>query len=375
MAMNDEPRMAAAGWGPGGGAPAGGGGWGQPPGQPPGGGWGDPPGGPPGGAPPLGGWGGQDQGQWGQQPQAPQQQGWGQQAPYQQPYQQPAQGYGQAPYGAASGQQIGFTYGGTGGELFKELFVGALLTMITFGIYGPWFIVRLLKYFSSKTIAGPTGRGNLQFSFQGDGGGLFGTIIVGYLLTAVTFGIYAPWFICKLAAYMCDHATATAPDGTQYRLRFKGEGATLFGTMIVGALLCMVTAYIYMPWFMCKMRKFYAQNTEIVENGQVVGGFDFVGEGATLFGTFIVGVLLTGVTFGIYASWFHCNLSRFWAQNLRVSYQGRTFVGDFHGDGGELFVIRLVGGLLTAVTLGIYSFWYMTNLFKFNTEKHTFRPI
>jgi len=34
--------------------------------------------------------------------------------------------------------------------------------------------------------------------FLGTGGQLLVTLLVGYLLTIITAGIYGPWFICKL---------------------------------------------------------------------------------------------------------------------------------------------------------------------------------
>ena len=271
------------------------------------------------------------------------------------------------------GGEIRLGYIGEGSELFGKMFVGYLLTMITFGIYLPWFICSMLEYLSSKTSAGPTQKGQLQFKFQGEGSSLFGLMFVGYLLTALTIGIYAPWFMCKLARYMAENSVAVAQDGTQYKLRFTGEGGDLFGTAFVGYLLTMITFGIYLPWFICKMRKWFMSHTQIDENGQPVGAFDFVGEGGELFGKWIVGVILTVLTIGIYKSWFDCVLSKFNAQNTRMTYRGAVYTADFNGQGGELFVLRLVGGLLTAITFGIYMFWYMTNLIKFNVSNHVIR--
>ena len=279
---------------------------------------------------------------------------------------------GMAP-GAAGEVRLGYV--GTGGELFGELFVGWLLTMITFGIYTPWFICKMHRYLSSKSSVGPTQKGVLKLQFVGEGGKLFVVYIVNVLLTMITFGIYGPWAACKLTKWFAEHSVAVAPDGSQYKLRFNGEGGSLFGVWIVGALLMMVTFYIYTPWFMCKLRKWFYTHTQIEENGQPAGQLDFVGEGGDLFGTWIGGVLLTIITLGIYGAWFECNLSRFWLQNTRVGVRGAVWSGDFTGQGGDLFILKLVGGLLTSITLGIYSFWYMTNLIKFHVEHHVFRRI
>ena len=45
-----------------------------------------------------------------------------------------------------------FEFNGTGGELFKRAFVGALLTGITVGIYMPWYIVSILSYLAENTV-------------------------------------------------------------------------------------------------------------------------------------------------------------------------------------------------------------------------------
>ena len=133
-------------------------------------------------------------------------------------------------------------------------------------------------------------------------------------------------------------------------------------------LLMIVTLGIYTPWFVCKLQKFFLSHTRIHENGQHVGTLDFVGEGSSLLGTFIVGYLLTLITIGIYMPWFQCSLNRFYLQNTRAVMYGRTFAGDFDGGSAELFGTFIVGYILTLITLGIYGFWFVINLYKFNTN-------
>jgi uncharacterized membrane protein YjgN (DUF898 family) len=305
------------------------GGWGQPQqgyGPPPGGGYGPPPGG--GYGPPPGG-------------------GYGP---------PPGGGYGPALGMGPTGAETRFSFEGTGGELFGKLFVGFLLTGITFGIYGAWFAVGFINYLCEKTTIS-TPSGPMRVRFNGTGGDLFGTMFVGFLLTMITFGIYGPWFACKLARYFADNTQVQSSAGRVYQLRFTGEGGDLFGKALVNGLLMSITCYIYTPWAMCNMRKWYYQKTQIVEQGQPIGQLDFVGEGGDLFGTFIGGAVLTGITFGIYASWFKVALSKFFDQNTRIMVNGRTYSIDFTGTGGDLFVLNLVNGLLTVITFGIYWFW------------------
>jgi uncharacterized membrane protein YjgN (DUF898 family) len=285
------------------------------------------------------------------------------------------QGFGGPPAMGGGVGGIRPNFQGTGGELFVTFLVGYLLTLFTIGIYASWFYCKLTNFMLSNTTLGPTRRGDLRLEFTGKGGELFVTFLVGYLLTLITVGIYAPWFIVKLIKFFAGNTTATAQDGTRFRLNFEGTGGELFVTLLVGYLLTLITVGIYMPWFMCKLRKVFYSRTAILENEQPVGNLDFEGTGGQLFVTFLVGYLLTLITVGIYMPWFMVKMTKFWAEGTRVHYQGRVFAGSFHGTGGEYFVTFLVGYLLTLITAGIYMPWFMVKLWKFDFNNHEFTEV
>ncbi|MBN2343420.1 MAG: DUF898 family protein [Deltaproteobacteria bacterium] len=260
-----------------------------------------------------------------------------------------------------------FEFTGTGGALLGKFIVGTILTGITFGIYAPWFIVNLQKYICEH-LALKTEGGDVKFEFTGTGGKLFGTYLVGVLLTGITFGIYASWFIVNLTKYFTDNTVGKTADGNTYAVSFRGNGGSLFGTIFVGYLLTMLTFGIYAAWFMVKLTKFFADNMDIMENGNKVGSFSFNGEGGELFGTYILGVILTGITFGVYASWFMVNLMKYFNNHTQISLNDKSYTADFDGTGGKYFVVNFVGYLLTMITFGIYGAWYMCNLLKFQYE-------
>lgn len=262
---------------------------------------------------------------------------------------------------------------GTGGELFGKLIGGALLTAITFGIYGAWFQVSLNKYVYSVTKIRGSSKGDLQLEFTGTGGELFKIAFVGVLLSAITFGIYLPWMMANLIRWYEDHSKARAADGTQFGLKSDIQGGELFVTFLVGYLLTAITLGIYAPWFLCKLQKLFAEKTQILEQGRPVGKIAFTAEGGQLFGTFLVGMLLTMITFGIYSSWFQVKLMKFMSMHTEVSVGGRVYRGDFTGTGGDLFVLNLVGGLLTMITFGIYMFWYLAKSFEFQFNNTVYR--
>lgn len=267
-----------------------------------------------------------------------------------------------------------FEFHGTGGGLFVKYLVGILLTMITFGIYGAWFCVSLTKYIAENTRLAGTAKGTLKLDFKGTGGQLFVINLVGGLLTLITFGIYGSWWMAKAMRYFSENTEARGDDGTVYSLRFNGTGGTLFATFFVGMLLTMITFGIYFSWFACKAMKVVVSNTEILQGGQPYGALDFNGTGGSLFVTALVGVLLTSITFGIYYSWFQVKLFRFFSAGTRATVGGETFAGDFTGTGGEFFVLNLVGTLLTIITIGIYGAWYMCKIIAFRLGNTRFLP-
>jgi uncharacterized membrane protein YjgN (DUF898 family) len=263
----------------------------------------------------------------------------------------------------------------TGGELLGKLFVGYLLCLITVGIYVPWFLCGFQRYLQSRLTIGPTARGNVRLSFTGRGGQLFVIFLVNYLLMIVTLGFYGPWALCRVIKFFTENTQAHADDGTQIQLRFEGTGGDLFVTILVGYLLTVITIGIYLPWFICSMQRLLLSKTKLTENGAPIGSFDFSGTGGSLLGTFIVGYLLTLVTFGIYGSWFQVKIFRFFASNTRVDYHGRRFVGDFMGKGLDLFLINVVGWFLIPITLGIYFFWFLAKLLRFQTQNLVFHQM
>ena len=270
--------------------------------------------------------------------------------------------------------QIRPDFTGTGGQLFGQLFVGYLLCILTVGIYIPWFIVRLSRYFYDKTTL-KSGTGvSARLQFTGTGADLFVTGLVGYLLTLATFGIYGAWFTANVIKFFTDNSKAIGDDGSQYQLRFDGTGGELFITFFLGYLVTICTFGLYTPWFMCRLQKVILSRTSIVKDGEDLGRFDFVGNGGVLFGTFIIGYFLTAFTLGLYLPWFKVSMLKFFAQNTQAHIDGQIYACDFLGTGGELFAIQLVGIILTVLTLGIYMFWYMANLLKFQTNHIMFAP-
>ncbi len=276
---------------------------------------------------------------------------------------------------ALPGQTLQPRFNGTGGGLIVTMIVGYLLTMVTFGIYAPWFICKLYGYFTSSTTIEGTPRGTVQLEFNGKGGELIITWLVGILLSVITFGIYTPWFLTKLVKFFCDNTQAVASDGTRYGARFDATGGETFMALFVGALLCGVTLGIYTPWFLCNIQRFFLTKTVILENGQDAGVLTFTGEGAEFVGQFFLGMLLVIVTFGLYAAWFQVKMLQYFMSHTTLSLGNAHWRGRFSGTGGEILVLNIVGYLLTLITIGIYGAWWVVKQVKYQTDHQHYDPV
>ncbi len=261
-----------------------------------------------------------------------------------------------------------FVFTGTGAGLFSELIVGLILTIVTLGLYSPWFICRLANWVALYTrLTDDRGR-DVRFTFVGDGGDLFATLIVGTILTFFTLGIYSFWFSVNLTRFFLENLLAEDSNGGEIDISFHGTGADLFARLIVDYILTFVTLGIYTPWMICDLHRFYYENTRIHTNNTRLT-LTFTGRGCELLMTYVVGYILTIVTLGLYSFWFQVTLMRFTCGNTTVTtLGGRRYRVHFTGTGAEFFVINVVGTVLSFLTLGIYYFWFLNNLIRFQTE-------
>ncbi len=90
-------------------------------------------------------------------------------------------------------------------------------------------------------------------------GGLFqliGWTLLGALVTIITFGICAPWAICKIYNWEIKH---TVINGR--RLKFDGTALELFGKWILWLLLIVITFGIYGFWINIALKKWKTEHT------------------------------------------------------------------------------------------------------------------
>ena len=161
----------------------------------------------------------------------------------------------------SSWRNVRFGYYGTVGGMASTYFSGLLLTIVTIGIYYPWFLTSL-----QREIAGNARFGrNVEFEYQGTGGELLKKILVGYLLTVVTLGVYVFWMVADLVNYH-NEQTHIHQQGRSARFRSTFTGGGLFKLFLVDILLFVVTLGIATPWIVARNLSHSADNLFIDGN-------------------------------------------------------------------------------------------------------------
>ena len=90
-------------------------------------------------------------------------------------------------------------------------------------------------------------------------------------------------------------------------------------------------------------------------------GFTYLGDKMELFWKYLIGIVLSIFTLGIYSAWFEVDIRKYMISHLRLG----SLSFDFHGKGETLLWIHVKFLLLYIPTLGIYSFWYFKELLQY----------
>jgi uncharacterized membrane protein YjgN (DUF898 family) len=213
-----------------------------------------------------------------------------------------------------------------------------------------------------------------SLSFQGKGGEYFGIVIVNWLLTVITLGIYYPWAKAKQIKYLYG-ATSLNDD----RFLFSGTGKEMFigfvKTMLIfGVILglfytlfflvnqVLALIVLYLLLFLVMPLAIHGSYRYRMSRTSWRGiRFGYRGDKWEFFVKYLKWIFLTIITLGIYASWMEIKSREYIFGNIKA--------GDaqfkYKGSGSEFFLLNLKGYLLTLITLGIYMFWWEKDLFNY----------
>lgn len=262
------------------------------------------------------------------------------------------------------------SFDGDGGSLAGRFFVGLVVSMLTLGLFAPWMATWILQWTCEHTrMATPAGE--VRFRFKGSGGGLFVRLFLGGLLTVLTLGIYLPWALVSLANWALE-GTEGESAGRTWRARLDATGGEALPEVLKGVLLTFVTLGIYGPWFACSLTRWAAARTQVQAEGSAPLALTFHGTGGELLVLSVVGVVLSSATFGLFTPFFQVALWRFFTGHARVADRGVTWTGEFTGGGWDWFKEMFVGVLLCIVTLGIYLPWLVARQARFRIRNTRF---
>ena len=191
---------------------------------------------------------------------------------------------GAAKYRASrsSWRGIYFRYTGTVKGMYKIYGKGLLFTILTFGIYAPFFTVNVINELVSNLRLG-----NIRFKFTGDGGELFGINFKGSFLTMFTFGIYAFRFHSNTRRFYLNNFRFLQND-VKGTLLCETTGLGYFKLFVPNVFIILFTLGLGTPWAVVRQMKYFSETTffkgridfDNIEQGE------FVEEDATVEGVF-----------------------------------------------------------------------------------------
>ena len=212
--------------------------------------------------------------------------------------------------------------------------------------------------------------GERESYFDGGFLQLLGWSILGGLVTSLTLGICAPFAMCWLYSWEAKHTVLNGK-----RLKFTGSAGGLFGTWIVCLLLSIITLGIYSLWVPIRIKKWREANTFFEDE---IPTFDaeqklrkekasfFDGGFLQWLGWSILGKLITLITLGICYPW-AVQMVYSWEQRHKVYCKRRC---SFDGRAAGLFGTWIVCILLSIITLGIYALWVPLRILRWKVS-HT----
>lgn len=137
------------------------------------------------------------------------------------------------------------------GDAYKLYARDLPLILLTFGIYWNWHVVRVRAFRMKHTKLGEAG-----FSFHGTGRELFGINVLGTMLTYMTLGLYGPWYFARRHQFWVN--------GTRFmgkRWKTDISGKRVFGVAWTGFLATIVTFGIALPWAITRWKLMIAHST------------------------------------------------------------------------------------------------------------------
>ena len=187
-----------------------------------------------------------------------------------------------------------------------------------------------------------------QSEFTGGAISNFLRMLAVSFVSSITLGLLLPVMVCWYQRWIAKH---TFINGRQ--LVFDGKGGQLFGKYLLWMLLTIVTFGIFMIWLPVKVMKWTTKHTHFEGAAATEDSSYFDGRTLGYVGRSLLVGLVTSITLGLGMFWGICYMQR-WESSHTVIDGSRLA---FDGKALQLFGKYIVWFLLTIITLGIYSIW------------------
>ncbi|MBC7713892.1 MAG: DUF898 family protein [Rhizobacter sp.] len=254
-------------------------------------------------------------------------------------------------------------YSGSGTELAIIMFQNIALTILTLGIYSAWGRTNTRRYVWGKvSFLGDRG------SYSGSGMELFRgwmIVVAFYMVIAICLNIISRInpFLVVLATPLYVYLYALAIyGGARYRLsrtswretnfsmeRNKESTQTFIWLVVKGVLLSGLTLGLYLPYFQNEKRRFLINKASFGTSK-----FNFTGDNGEFFKLVLWNLFLTFITLGFYGSWMILNLAKY---KLKNSNLDNKLYFDIKLEGKSIFFFSVLSYLATICTLGLALPW------------------
>jgi uncharacterized membrane protein YjgN (DUF898 family) len=155
---------------------------------------------------------------------------------------------------------IRFGYRGNRNEFVKKFFKWIFFTLITFGIYGAWFVVNLRNYVLSHIRFG-----DVRMRYKANGDDFFVLNLKGYILTILTLGIYSFWWQKELFEFYINNMSLHK-DGEYIRMRSTATGGDFFKLLMVNLLIIIFTLGLGYAWVVTRTMNFTVSKIQMMGN-------------------------------------------------------------------------------------------------------------
>lgn len=191
-----------------------------------------------------------------------------------------------------------------------------------------------------------------------DGGYLayIGYTLVAVFVSLITLGIAFPWMCCLFQRWKARHTVICGK-----RMEFDGTGLQLIGNYLLWMFLSVLTFGVYSLWMTISVKKWIAKHTHY--QGEEDNNSYFDGGVLGMIGTNLLAGIVLAVPF-VGVAWSAVIKRKWEASHTVVDSRRHIFVGPV----GGLFVKKLLWGLLTAITLGIYGLFVPIKQLRWDAE-------